>query len=93
MLDAHAQGLIWSVDKWAEQSETPGASWQIAFDQVSQFVFYPPSTDTPTRIFFMTLATNDIGRTFFTDALNEPGFAGFVASLTDGTNGFIGLCT
>jgi hypothetical protein len=86
---AHGQCLIWSADRFAEHSEIPGASWQIAFDHVSQFEFYPPSTDTSTRIFFMTLATNDAGRTFFTDAMNERGFGGFVASITDGTNGFI----
>ena len=85
----HAQGLVWSTDRWAEHSEVPGASWAIAFDHVSQVVGYPPSADTATRIFFMTLTTNDVGRTFFTDALNEPGFGGFIASLTDGTNGFI----
>ncbi len=37
----------------------------------------------------MSLLTNDTGRTFFANALNEPGFAGFAAGLTDGTNGYI----
>ena len=36
----------------------------------------------------MTLNTNDTGRTFFANALNEPRFGGFVAGLTDGTNGW-----
>ena len=89
ILNSHAQGIIWSTDRWAEHSEIPGASWQIAFDHVPQVVGYPPSADTATRIFFMTLATNDTGRTFFTDAVNEPGFNGFVVGLTDGTNGFL----
>jgi len=89
LLDSRAQGLIWSANNWAEHSEVPGSSWSIAFDHVLQFEFYPPSADTATRIFFMTLATNDTGRTFFTDASNESGYGGFVARLTDGTNGFI----
>ena len=37
----------------------------------------------------MTIATNDVGRTFFANAMNEPRFFGFVAGLTDGTNGFL----
>ena len=37
----------------------------------------------------MSLFTNDTGRTYFANALNEPGFAGFAAGLTDGTNGYI----
>ncbi len=37
----------------------------------------------------MSLFTNDTGRTFVANALNEPGFAGFVTSLTDGINGSI----
>jgi hypothetical protein len=89
ILDSRGQGLIWSANNWAEHSEVPAASWTIAFDHVLQFEFYPPSADTATRIFFMTLTTNDTGRTFFTDALTEPGFGGFVARLTDGSNGFI----
>lgn len=90
VLDSYAQGLIWSANRWAEHSEVPGASWSIAFDHVSDpFSGTPPSQNPSTRIFFMTLGTNETGRTFFTDALNEPGFAGFVAGITDGTNGFL----
>lgn len=37
----------------------------------------------------MMISTNDAGRTFFANALNEPGFGGFVAGLTDGTNSYI----
>ena len=37
----------------------------------------------------MTLNTNDSGHTFFANALNQPAFAGFVAGLTDGANGYI----
>ena len=37
----------------------------------------------------MSLGTNDSGRTFFANALNEPGFAGFVAGITDGVNNYI----
>jgi hypothetical protein len=40
----------------------------------------------------MTIVTNDTGRTFLADALNEPGFGGFVAGLTDGINGYIRFC-
>ena len=90
-LNVHAQGLIWSTDRFAEHSETPGASWPIAFDHVSDIFAPPPRQNSATRIFFMTLTTNDTGRTFFTDALTEPGFGGFIAGLTDGTNGFLRL--
>ena len=37
----------------------------------------------------MSLFTNDTGRTFFANALNEPGFTGFVAGITDGVNNYI----
>ena len=37
----------------------------------------------------MTISTNDAGRTFFANAFNDPGFAGFTAGLTDGANGYI----
>ena len=37
----------------------------------------------------MTISTNDAGHTFFANALNGPGFGGFVAGLTDGANGYI----
>jgi hypothetical protein len=90
ILDADAQGLIWSADHWAENDAVlPGASWEIAFDHVSEVSAFPPSANTATRIFSMTLATNDSGRTFVANAMNEPGFAGFVAGLTDGTNGWL----
>jgi hypothetical protein len=89
-LVAHAQGVIWSADRWAEMSTTPGASWEIAFDHTSdQFFPTRPNQNFATRIFPLTIGTNDAGRTFFTDALTEPGFGGFVAGLTDGTNGFL----
>jgi hypothetical protein len=86
----HAQGiLIWSADHLADRSWPPGDSWEIAFDHVPEFVVYPPSQNPETRIFPMTLGTNDAGRTFVANALNEPGFVGFVAGLTDGTNGYV----
>ena len=88
-LDARTQGVIWTANRFAEHSETPGASWQIAFDHVSDLFTPPPRQNPATRIFFMTLTTNDAGRTFFTDALTEPGFGGYIAGLTDGTNGFL----
>ena len=89
-LAARAQGVIWSADRWAEQSETPGASWQIAFDHTSdQFFPTRPNQNFATRIFPLTIGTNDTGHTFFTDGISESGFAGFIAGLTDGTNGFL----
>ncbi len=89
-LTTHAQGLIWSADRWVDHTSVPGQSWPIALDYVSD-VWNPtyPRQNVATRIFFMPLSTNDTGRTFFTDALSEPGFAGFVAGLTDGANGYI----
>lgn len=75
-----------------EQSETPGASWAIAFDHVSDpFFLIPPTPNPATRIFSMTLSTNDAGRTFFANTLNDPAFSGFVAGLTDGSNDIIRL--
>jgi hypothetical protein len=80
---ACGQGLIWSTDHWADNNSVlPGASWQIAFDHVSG------PTPAP-RIFSMTFVTNDSGRTFFANALNEPDFSGFVSGLTDGANNTI----
>jgi hypothetical protein len=80
-LDVHAQGIIWSADHWAENNGAPpGGSWQIAFGDLSG----GPSFST---IFSMSLVTNDTGRTFFANTLNEPDFAGFAAGLTDGING------
>uniref|UniRef100_A0A7C4KHQ9 PEP-CTERM sorting domain-containing protein n=1 Tax=Anaerolinea thermolimosa TaxID=229919 RepID=A0A7C4KHQ9_9CHLR len=88
-LNTHAQGLIWSASHSAGNS-APLASWQVAFDHVSDpsFPIYP-SLNPVTGIFSMTIATNDTGRTFAANALNEPGFAGFVAGLTDGENGHL----
>lgn len=80
-LGVQGQGLIWSASSWAENgSVLPGASWQIAFGNLSG----GPSFST---IFSMTLETNDTGRTFFANALNETEFSGFAANLTDGVNG------
>ena len=90
--NACAQGIIWTANRFAEHSEAPGASWAIAFDHASDPFSHPgPRENLATRIFFMTLTTNDSGRTFFTDALTEPGFNGYVAGITDGTNGFLRL--
>ena len=85
------QGLIWSANQSAGNTvAAPGGSWQITFDNVSdQFSLLPPSLNPITRIFSMSLNTNDTGRTFFANALNEPGFGGFVAGLTDGANGYL----
>jgi hypothetical protein len=92
ILDSRAQGLIGSTDRFVEQTETPGASWAIAFDHVSDpFFLIPPTPNPATRIFSMTLSTNDAGHTFFANALNEPAFGGFVAGLTDGSNDIIRL--
>jgi hypothetical protein len=69
-LNARTQGVIWSTDKWAEHSETPGASWPIAFDYVSDIFEPPPRQNPATRIFFMTLTTNvsHCGAIFFAAA-------------------------
>ncbi len=89
-LYAHGQGLIWSANNFAANSGAPGANWNIAFDHVSDQSFHtPPSLNPVSRIFSMSLSTNDAGRTFFANALNEPGFYGFVAGLTDGVNGYL----
>ena len=86
-LNGRAQGLIWSANSQAGSSGTaPGGSWQIALDhRANPFFGQNPAT----TIFSLSLFTNDTGRTFFANALNENGFAGFAASLTDGTNGYI----
>ncbi len=86
-LTGRAQGIIWSVNYLEGSSVAPGASWQIAFDHVPANVGSPPSQNLSTRIFTMSLFTNDTGRTFFANSLNEPGYAGFVAGLTDGSIG------
>jgi hypothetical protein len=89
-LDTRAQGLIWSADNHAGNNGVgPGQNWQIAFDHVPANVAYPPSLNPVSGIFSMSLGTNDAGRTFFANALNEPGFGGFVAGLTDGVNNYI----
>ncbi len=90
-LDARAQGLIWTVDHEAGNNGVlPGQNWQVAFDYVlDPNSLPPPSLNPVTGIFSITLNTNDTGRTFFANALNEPGFGGFVAGLTDGPNGYI----
>src|SRR5512143_3247116 len=91
---AHGQGVVWSVNRGASIGWTMGGgpleSWQIAFDHTSdRFWSTPPSANPATRLFAMNLTTNDSGRTFRANALNEPGFAGFVAGLTDGVNAYI----
>ena len=81
MFDVHAQGIIWSTNHSAENTiAAPGGSWQILFGNASGGA--PVST-----IFSMSLMTNDTGRTFFANTLNDPGFAGFAAGITDGING------
>jgi len=92
---AKAQGLIWSGPNHTTSIGNtigggPLASWQIAFDHVPALgSSTPPSLNPVSGIFIMSLSTNDSGRTFFVNALNEPGFAGFVAGLTDGANNYI----
>jgi len=85
------QGLIWSAGRFAEVGVGGGAppyvSWQISFDAGG--FEGAPSLNPVSSLFTMSLFTNDTGRTFVANALNEPGFAGFVANLTDGTNGAI----
>ena len=94
-LHAHAQGLIWSSPNVASSiGNIPGAgplpNRQIAIDHSSSpFLPASPSLNPVSGIFFMTISTNDAGRTFFANALNDPGFAGFVAGLTDGANDYI----
>ena len=90
-LDVHAQGLIWSASSSSgNNGAPPGGSWQVAFDHTSDTSFpISPSLNPVAGIFSMTISTNDTGRTFFASALNEPGFVGFVAGLTDGVNGWI----
>ena len=94
-VQAHAQGVIWSVHTSADIIGVPSgggvpANRQVAFDHESNSSNpTPPSLNPVTGIFSMIISTNDAGRTFFANALNEPGFAGFVAGLTDGANGYI----
>ena len=93
-IDVHGQGLIWSVSYATSIGGLigggPQPSWQIAFDHVSDPGFStPPSLNPVSRIISITLGTNDTGHTFFANALNEPGFAGFVGGVTDGVNNYI----
>jgi len=89
---AQAQELVWSKRGGTTAGVTPGGGLDIAFDITSEeFSATPPRSNAVTRIFCLTLFTNDAGRTFFANAANEPGFTGFVAMLTDGTNQFIRL--
>jgi hypothetical protein len=90
-ISGYAQGIIWSANSSAGNSSAlPGQSWQIAFDNVpDKFFPIPPSQNPSTRIFPMTISTNDTGRTFFANAINDPGFYGFIAALTDGANGYL----
>ena len=95
-LDTHAQGLIWSINRTSIPGNVPGAgpvpNRVIGFDHVSApGSETPPSLNPVTGIFSMTISTNDVGRTFFATALNEPGFGGLVAGLTDGVNGHLRL--
>ena len=94
-LCSHAQGLIWSSPNVPSLAgNSPGAgplpNRQIGIDHVSD-PDYPilPSLNPVSGIFSMTISTNDAGHTFFANALNTPGFAGFVAGLTDGANDYI----
>ena len=93
----HGQGtLIWSIDDTSIPGNPPGAgpvpNRVIGFDHMSvPGSQTPPSLNPVSGIFSMTISTNDAGRTFFATALNDPGFAGFVAGITDGANGFLRL--
>ena len=94
--DVHAQGLIWSINNTSTPGNPPGAgpvpNRVIGFDHVSAPGSQtPPSLNPVTGIFSMTISTNDVGRTFFATALNDPGFSGFVARITDGVNGYLRL--
>ena len=92
----HAQGLIWSINGTSIPGNAPGAgplpNRVIGFDHVSALGSEtPPSLNPVTGIFSMIISTNDAGRTFFADALNSPGLAGFVTGLTDGANDYLRL--
>ena len=86
---AQAQVLVWSGSGWVGESVVPGETWQIAIDHARDFQSLPAPRDDPAALLVMTLSTNDAGRTFFVNTANSPGFARFVANLTDGTNGWI----
>ena len=93
-LHGHAQGIIWSIHFTASAGNAEGAGpvadRQVAIDHSSN-PFFPqsPSLNPVSGIFSMTISTNDAGRTFYANDLNQPGFAGFVAGLTDGANDYI----
>jgi len=93
--DTHAQGVIWSrsflgTGIGGVEGQGPPGNRDIAFDLVSNPDFpTPPSLNPVTGIFSMTISTNDAGHTFLANSLNTPGFAGFVAGLTDGANDYI----
>ena len=93
-LNTHAQGIIWSINLTASAGNAEGAgpvpNRQIGIDHVSD-PDYPilPSLNPVTGIFSMTISTNDAGHTFFANAFNTPGFAGFVAGISDGVNDYI----
>lgn len=86
-----AQGLIWSANSSSgNNGAAPGGSWQIAFDNVPDPSSpISPSLNPMSGIFSMSISTNDASRTFFANPVDEPGFLGFVAGLTDGSNGWI----
>src|SRR5688572_16856271 len=78
-LSVHAQGVIWSThirDGSGSISNVPQpSSLHIVFDygwqgSGSSFQKYG---DPATRIFSLSISTNDSGRTFFADATTEPG--------------------
>ncbi len=93
----HAQGLIGS----AHGSTGPGTTTpqptnlNIVFDYGWQggTTSFQKGGDPGTRIFRLSISTNDSGRTFFTDAATDAGFAGFVSRLTDGTDQYITMET
>jgi hypothetical protein len=94
-LDAHAQGVIWSSPNFTSTvGGSPGGgspgNRQIAIDHVSDSnVPTSPSLNPVTGMFFLTISTDDAGRTIFADALNSPGLTGFIAGVTDGANDYI----
>ena len=93
-LSAHGQGIIWSINFTASAGNAEGAgpvpNRQIGIDHSTNPVIpESPSLNPVAGIFSMIISTNDAGRTFFANALNEPGYAGFIAGLTDGANDYI----
>jgi hypothetical protein len=93
-LGIQAQGIIWTVNLSSTGGNGAGAgpipNREIAIDHVSDpFFSTPPSLNPVSGIFAMTISTNDAGRTFFANALNQPGFAGLTVGLTDGANDYL----